>query len=85
MFHSCRHCAACHPFPDSDIENASVVSQGILGYGIAYVETWGAGGGGRRLAYERGGDACRIFWITPLKAVFQAFFLTAKRDHVIWI
>ena len=56
MFHLCRDCAACHPFPDSDIENASVVSQGILGYGIAYVEARGAGrgGGGRRLAYAKG-------------------------------
>ena len=45
MFHSCRDCAACHPFPDSDIENASVVSRGILRYGIAYVEARGAGGG----------------------------------------
>ena len=64
MFHLCRDCAACHPFPDSDIENASVVSQGILGYGIAYVEARGAGrgGGGAEDSHmQRGGNACRIF------------------------
>ena len=36
-------------------------------------------------AYERGGYACRKFWIKPLKetdlGVAQAF-LTPKRDHV---
>ena len=37
------------------------------------------------LAYERGGDARRKFWIKPLKetdlCVGQAF-LTPKRDHI---
>ena len=35
-------------------------------------------GGGGDSAYERGGDACRKFWIKPLKetdlGVAQAFF-----------
>ena len=35
--------------------------------------------------YKRGGDACRKFWIKPLKetdlGMAQAF-LTPKRDHV---
>ena len=43
-----------------------------------------APGGGEDSAYERGGDACRKFWIKPLKetdpGVAQAF-LTPKRDH----
>ena len=38
----------------------------------------GPGGGGRDSAYERGGDACRNFWIRPLKetdlGLAQAFF-----------